>query len=127
VPARRRRRRAFNSPAFWIAWVPGLRCSRVLASTPDGLPHEVWFEYAGSITYVLRYCYDIATRVVRWEPRESDVGGVRGFARFELRGTDTMVVYALEHDGARTSIESELDYPNVLADTFARYLAEHRP
>jgi hypothetical protein len=117
--------RAFNSPPFWIAWVPGLRCSRVLAATPDGLPLEVWFEYAGGVSYVLHYSYDLATRVVRWEPREGDVGGVRGFARFELRGTETLVVYALEHDGTRTSIESQLDDPHVLADTFARYLGEH--
>lgn len=116
---------AFASPQFWIAWVPGLRGARVLSATAGGLPDEVAFDYAGGVSYVLRYRYDLDAHTVRWEPRPGDRGGVRGFARFEPRGgAQTFLVYALEHDGTRTSPEAELDDPRVLVDGFAAYLRE---
>jgi hypothetical protein len=116
--------RAFTSPAFWMHWVPGLRSARVLAATPEGLPGEVQFTYAAGVTYVLRYGYDLQARVVRWEPRAGDHGGVRGFARFDADEAGTRFVYGLEHDGTRTSPEADLDDPQSLAEAFARYMEE---
>jgi hypothetical protein len=111
--------RAFTSPQHWIYWVTGLQVVRVLETTPEGLPREVHFEYAGRVSYVLRYSYDVEAKVVRWGPRPSARGGVRGFARFEPQGRGTRIVYAVEQDGTRTSLESLLDDSRAFVDAFA--------
>ena len=116
--------RVFTTPSFWVGFVPGLRSAHVLAAAPDGLPIEIRFSYAAGVSYVLHYSYDLDARVVRWEPRPGDRGAVRGFARFEVCAQGTRFVYALEHDGDRTSPEAEFDDPESLADGFARYMEE---
>lgn len=116
--------RVFTDPALWIGLVPGLRSAHVLARTPDGLPLEIRFAYAGGVTYVLGYAYDLDARVVRWEPRGDAQGAVRGFARFEPTDAGTRLVYGLEHDGTRRSPEAEFDDPAVMADAFARLIED---
>ena len=110
--------KAFTTPARWLTWVTGLHAVRLLDRTPEDLPREVYFEYAAGVWYVLRYDYDLAARVVRWAPRAEDIGGVRGFARFETVPEGTRFVYAVEHDGTRQSLESMLDDSRAFVDAF---------
>lgn len=115
----------FADPALWIGLVPGLRSAHVVERTADGLPREIRFAYAGGVEYVLVYAYDLAARVVRWEPGEDARGAVRGFVRFEVaEGGGTRLVYALEHDGTRTAPEVAFDDPQVMADAFARLIED---
>ena len=118
--------RAFTDPAQATAWVPGLRTAVVIEDGEDGLPHEVQFEFAGDLVYSLEYTYDVAARVVRWEPRAGESGAVRGFARFEDEpaGEGTLVTYALEHEAGRKAAERAIDDPRLLVEAFARMMHE---
>jgi hypothetical protein len=118
--------RVFVDPAKMTAWVPGLRHVTVVSSRPDGLPQEVYFEYAADLIYVLLYTYDLEAHVVRWEPKESQRGGVRGFARFATLDGGTELTYAMEHDGGRKAAERALDEPSMLVEAFARHMHEDR-
>lgn len=109
-------------------WVPGLREARTLESDRDGRALEVDFEYAGGLTYALRYTYDLASFTVRWAPCDEDGkrGGVRGFARFEDHEDGTQFTYALEHDEGRKAAERALDDPGRLVEAFTRWMHEDR-
>ena len=109
-------------------WVPGLREARTLESDRSGRATEVDFEYAGGLTYALRYTYDVSEHVVRWEPCDEDGkrGGVRGFARFETVEDGTTFTYALEHDEGRKAAERALDDPNRLVEAFTRWMHEDK-
>ena len=104
------------------AWEPGLRRARVIASGADGLPAEVLFEFSESRTYSLAYEYDLAERVVRWEPRTGKRDGVRGFARTEPAEGGTRLTYALEHGVGRTPSDVELGDVDALIDAFVRFV-----
>ena len=109
-------------------WVPGLREAELVERDAAGLPSQVRFRYAAGLNYSLRYTYDAAEHVVRWEPVDSDEdrGGVRGFARFEPDAEGTRFTYALEHDQGRKAAERALDNPQQLAEAFARWMHEER-
>src|SRR5262245_23335876 len=111
--------RAFVDATSMPRWVPGLRAAELVEFDADGLPTEIRFDYAGGLSYSLRYAYDTEGHVVRWEPCDeaSERGGVRGFARFEPNEEDeegTRVTYALEHDEGRKAAERALDDPSML-------------
>jgi len=116
--------RGFVDAVGMPRWVPGLRTATII-EVSDGLPIEIHFDYAGNLSYSLRYDYDVANHVVRWEPREGS-GGVRGFARFEPDDDGTRFTYALEHDEGRKAAERALDDPRMLVDAFARWMHEER-
>ncbi|MBX3157557.1 MAG: SRPBCC family protein [Deltaproteobacteria bacterium] len=129
----------FTDAATMTSWVPGLRSALPIAVRADGLAAAIEFAYAGGLSYALLYSYDVAARVVRWEPREPERGAVRGFARFEPirptleamhdaldQGTGTRLTYALEHDTGRRAAERALDDPQLLVDAFVRRMNEHR-
>ena len=104
------------------AWVPGLRRARVVSTGADGLPAEVVFEYSASLTYSLVYNYDLAERMVRWEPRTGKRDGVRGFARVEPAEGGSIVTYALEQGGGRTAADLALGDTEALIAAFARWM-----
>ena len=120
--------RAFVDAARMPSWVPGLRTAELVEFDGDGLPTEIRFDYAGGLSYSLRYTYDVATYVVRWEPciEGGERGGVRGFARFEVDEDGTRFTYALEHDEGRKAAERALDDPRQLVEAFARWMHEER-
>ncbi|MBA3539108.1 MAG: SRPBCC family protein [Deltaproteobacteria bacterium] len=118
--------RAFTDAATMTAWVPGLRTADVIEARPDGLPLEVRFGFATTLRYALRYTYDLPAHVVRWEPKESALGAVRGFARFEALTGGTRFTYALEHDTGRKAAERAFDNPNTLVEAFSRWMHEDR-
>jgi hypothetical protein len=118
--------RVFVNPTTMTGWVPGLRDVRVLVTRPDGLAHEAQFEYAADLSYALIYTYDLEAHVVRWEPKEPQRGGVRGFARFTARDSSTEITYAMEHDAGRKAAERALDDPELLVEAFARHMHEER-
>jgi len=108
------------------SWVPGLRAAELVEFDPDGKPTEVRFDYAGGLSYSLRYAYEPETHTVRWEPCSDDRGGVRGYAQFEQDADGTRVTYALEHDEGRKAAERALDDPRTLVEAFARWMHEER-
>lgn len=116
----------FVDAAKLTSWVPGLREARVVSRRGDGLPHEIEFAYAGGLTYGLIYSYsvDLDERTVRWEPREGQTGGLRGFAQFVTTEQGTDFTYSMEHDGGRKAAERALDDPNYLLAAFARRMHE---
>jgi hypothetical protein len=116
--------RAFTEAATMPSWVPGLRKADLVEFDVTGLPYEVRFGYAAGLMYSLRYTYDLDQFVVRWEPVESERGGVRGFARFEEVEGGTKFTYALEHDQGRKAAERALDNPQTLVEAFARWMHE---
>ena len=118
--------RVFTNHATLTAWVPGLRKVELVASRPDGLPLELRFQYAAGLDYALLYSYDVAAHVIRWEPRDAERGGVRGFARFTEVEGGTELTYALEHDAGRKAAERALDDPRILVEAFARRMHEDR-
>ncbi len=118
--------RVFTTPAMLVHWVPGLVGATLVAARPDGLPREVRFEFAAGLHYTLLYSYDVTEHVVRWEPREPAQGAVRGFARFEPTDVGIRLTYALEHEPGRKAAERVLDDPELLVQSFARYMHEHR-
>jgi hypothetical protein len=113
--------RAFIDVAALTAWVPGLRRAQVLLKSM-GLPAEVLFEFATSLTYTLVYSYDAAKREVRWEPKLGKRDGVSGFARFESSPTGTLVTYSLEQGEGRNPAERTLSDQQALVDAFARWM-----
>ncbi len=116
----------FVDPSKMPTWVPGLREAKVVSRRADGLAHEIEFIYAAALSYALVYTYDLDAHVVRWEPREGQRGGVRGFARFTAVDDGTEMTYAMEHDDGRKAAERALDDPNVLIEAFARRMHEDR-
>lgn len=118
--------RVFVDPAKLTAWVPGLREAKVISRRDDGLAHEIEFVYAAGLGYALVYTYDADARVVRWEPREGQRGGLRGFARFAAVDGGTAMTYAMEHDDGRKAAERALDDPNLLIAAFVRRMHEDR-
>ena len=96
----------FTDVALLAAWVPGLRRAEIIAKT-HGLPGEVHFEYASSMTYTLTYTYDAALREVRWEPKLGKRDGVSGYARFDPFDSGTRITYGIEHGGNRPAAERE--------------------
>lgn len=118
----------FVDPAKLSSWVPGLREARVVSRRGDGLPHEIEFVYAAGLTYGLVYSYaiDLDERTVRWEPREGQTGGLRGFAQFTATADGTELTYSMEHDGGRKAAERALDDPGFLITAFARRMHEDR-
>jgi len=116
--------RVFTDPVQLVTWVPGLRAAWLIAANADGLPREVQFEFAKDLVYSLRYTYDAAEHVVRWEPREGEAGAVRGFAHFETVDDGTEMTYALEHAPERKAAERAIDDPDILVAAFARLMHE---
>jgi uncharacterized protein YndB with AHSA1/START domain len=116
--------RAFTDASALPRWVPGLQAADLVARTAADLPLQIRFRYVAGLTYSLRYTYDIAQRVVRWEPVDEDgqAGGVRGFARFAPVAGGTELTYALEHAAGRRAAERALDSPELLLETFARFM-----
>jgi hypothetical protein len=104
------------------AWVPGLRRVRVVAVRPDGLPQEILFEFAASLTYSLVYSYDLSAREMRWEPRVGKRDAVRGFARLTPCDGGTRLEYGLEHGDGRTPAEIALGDPEVIVAAFSRWV-----
>jgi hypothetical protein len=118
--------RALVDTRLLAAWVPGLRRARVIESDASGLPREVLFEFAASLTYSLIYSYDLVARELRWEPRTGKRDAVRGFARFEACDQGTRMTYALEQGGGRNVAEQALGDPDAIVIAFARWV-ESRP
>lgn len=117
--------RVFTDPASLTSWIPGLREALLIEERPDGLPHELQFEFGAELIYSLVYSYDREAWVVRWEPRPGEHGAVRGFARFEATDDDgTRFTYALEHDGGRKALDRAIDDPRTIAEAFARWMHE---
>ena len=116
----------FVDPTKLTAWVPGLREARVTQRRADKLAHEIEFVYAAGLSYALVYTYDVDAHVVRWEPREGQKDGLRGFARFTAIDGGTEMTYAMEHDDGRKAAERALDDPKLLIDAFARRMHEDR-
>ncbi len=116
--------RAFTDANLFAAWMPGLRRASVIAANADGLPAEVHFEYSESLTYSLRYTYDVGAREVRWEPRIGARDAVRGFARFDDMATGgTRMVYRLEQGAGRLAGDLALGGPHTVASAFIRWLS----
>jgi hypothetical protein len=114
--------RAFTDPNLFAAWMPGLRRATVIATNADGLPGEVHFEYSESLTYSLRYAYDVAAREVRWEPRVGARDAVRGFARFAAHPPGTRMTYKLEQGVGRLAGDLALGGPHTVASAFIKWL-----
>jgi hypothetical protein len=116
----------FTDPTVLFAWMPGLRRARVIARGPDGLPLEVHFEFATSLTYSLLYSYDAAAREVRWQPRAGKRDAVSGFARFEPVNDGTRLTYGLEQGEGRSATERALDDAQRLVDAFSAWMQRRR-
>jgi len=106
------------------AWVPGLRRARVVATAPDGLPAEIYFELAATLTYSLAYTHDLERREVRWEPRVGRRDGVRGFARFDPEDDGTRITYGLEEGDGRTAADRAIADPQALLAAFSRWMQD---
>ena len=91
----------FTDVNLLTAWVPNLRRVETIAKTQAGLPGEVHFEYASSMTYTLVYAYDAANREVRWQPKLGKRDGVTGYARFDAFDSGTRITYGIEHGDNR--------------------------
>ena len=109
----------FTDVALLSAWVPGLRRAQTIAKTPTGLPGEVHFEYASSLTYTLTYTYDAVKREVHWQPKLGKRDGVTGFARFDPFDSGTRVSYGLEYGDNRAPTDVQ-----VLVDAFIAFAAK---
>ena len=103
-----------------------LRRARIVTSYPDGLAHEVAYEFAASRTYSLVYTYDHAARAVAWAPRVGLRDAVRGSARFDAEDAGTRVTYTTEDGHGRTEAERAIDDPDALLDSFARWMGAIR-
>lgn len=104
------------------AWVPGLRRAQVITKQ-RGMPEEVHFEFARSLSYTLVYSYDQDHLEVRWQPKLGKRDGVSGFARFEPCEGGTLVTYGIEHGPGRTDRDRELGDSRSLVEAFARWIA----
>jgi hypothetical protein len=114
--------RHFTNAALLAVWVPGLRKARLIATGADGLPLEVSFEFADSLTYSLRYTHDADKHEVRWEPSMGRRDGVRGFARFDAEDAGTRVTYGIEAGDGRSASERAIDDPHALLAAFVRWM-----
>jgi hypothetical protein len=103
----------FTDVAALAAWVPGLRRAETIAKTLTGLPGEVHFEYASSLTYTLTYTYDAQAREVRWQPKLGKRDGVTGFARFDAFDSGTRITYGIEDGENRSPSDAQ-----TLVDAF---------
>ncbi|HVV83200.1 MAG TPA: SRPBCC family protein [Kofleriaceae bacterium] len=103
------------------AWMPGLRKAEILSRHPDGLAHEVAFEFP-RLTYSLVYTYDPARREVRWEPQAGAREAVRGFARIEPHGAGTRMTYKLEQGAGRKSGDLAVGGVHPIIDAFVRWI-----
>ena len=108
----------FTDVTLLSAWVPGLRRAQTIAKTQAGLPGEVHFEYASSLTYTLTYTNDAAKREVHGQPKLGKRDGVSGFARFDAFDTGTRVSYGLEYGDNRMPDDVQL-----LVDAFIAFAA----
>jgi uncharacterized protein YndB with AHSA1/START domain len=113
----------FTDASLLMAWVPGLRRARVIATHPDGLALEVAFEFATSRTYSLVYTYDLATLTVTWSPRMGQRDAVSGAARFAAEAGGTRVTYTVEAADGRSDAERDADDPDAVLAAFARWMA----
>jgi hypothetical protein len=109
----------FTDVNLLTAWVPNLRRVETIAKTLSGLPGEVHFEYASSMTYTLVYAYDAATREVRWQPKLGKRDGVTGFARFDAFDSGTRITYGIEHGDNRAA--SDRNDQQQLVDAFVAF------
>lgn len=114
--------RRFADVSALTAWVPGLRRAETIAMA-GGLPGEVHFEYASSLTYTLVYAYDQERREIRWEPKLGRRDGVSGFVRFEAADGGSLATYGLAVGDNRTAAERALGEPGVLLAAFAAFVA----
>ncbi|HEY0253714.1 MAG TPA: SRPBCC family protein, partial [Kofleriaceae bacterium] len=104
--------RAFVDPTQMTRWVSGLVAARTISIGDNGLPTEISFAFGKGLEYSLVYTYELSDPIgVRWEPREAERGGVRGWATFEELDAGTKVTYALEHDVGRKAAERMMDAP----------------
>ena len=119
--------REFTDAGRLLAWLPGIRRVQVVATTPEGLPLEVAFEFGGSHTYSLGYQYDAATRTVAWSPRSGQRDAVRGSARFDPADAGTLVTYTVEDALVRPAAGRTPDDPAAILEAFAHWMARTRP
>lgn len=86
-------------------WVPGVAEARVIEGDP-ARPQVVQFvsmPSTGSLEYRLRYTYDEAARILRWNPAGSDARGLEGEARIDaLDGARCRLSYQLRTWAGRT-------------------------
>ncbi len=114
--------RMFIDVAALTGWVPGIRRVEVIAKE-KGLPAEVHFEFASSLAYTLVYRYDLAQRVLAWEPKLGKRDAVTGFARFDPAEGGATMTYALEDGDGRSVSERALGDPDVLVAAFVRFMS----
>jgi uncharacterized protein YndB with AHSA1/START domain len=113
--------RAFTNARLFAAWMPGLRRANVV-SEENGLPTEVDFDFSTSLTYSLRYTYDLAQHEVHWEPRLGARDAVRGTAQLAATETGTRITYKLEQGAARTTGDLVLGGPHAIVGAFVRWI-----
>ena len=109
----------FTDVNLLTAWVPGLRRVETIAKAQGGLPGEVHFEYASSLTYTLVYTYDPAIRELRWQPKLGKRDGVTGYARFDAFDAGTRITYGIEHGEGRHA--SDRNDQQELVDAFVMF------
>lgn len=114
--------RALTDVASFSAWMPGLRRAAIISTTPEGLPHEVRFEFSTSLVYSLVYRYDTATHEVHWEPRTGARDAVRGHARIEPHGDGSRLTYHLEQGAGRNTGDLVLGGAHAIVNAFVRWM-----
>jgi len=115
---------ALTDVAGFASWMPGLRAAEVLSTDPDGLAHEVHFDFSATLSYTLRYRYDRAAYEVHWEPSRGAREAVRGFARIEPHGAGSRLTYRLEQGAARRGGDLVLGGAHPIVTALVRWL-EH--
>lgn len=113
--------RAFTNARLFSAWMPGLRRATIVAED-EGLPTEVVFDFSTSLTYSLRYTYDLAQHEVRWEPRLGARDAVRGTAQLAATESGTRITYKLEQGAARTTGDLVLGGSHAVIGAFVRWI-----
>ena len=120
--------RALTDASQFAAWMPGLRRAEVISSRPDGLPHEVSFEFSATLSYSLVYTYDVGKREVRWEPHTGARDAVRGFARIDAHGAGARMTYKVEQGAHRAAGDLVRGGAHPVIGAFVRWLeAQHPP
>jgi hypothetical protein len=112
--------RLFADVAALAAWVPGLRRAETIAMAL-GMPGEVHFEFASSLTYTLVYAYDAEAREIRWEPKLGRRDGVTGFVRFEPADGGARMTYGLQTGENRSAADLQLGDPAALVASFVTF------
>jgi hypothetical protein len=113
--------RVLVDPTLLTGWVPGLRKARVVAAYPTGLPREIQFEFASSLTYSLVYTYDVPNEL-RWKPGLGARDGVSGFARVEPHEQGTRLTYGLEPGNGRSKKERATGSPDAIVAEFVSWI-----